>query len=302
LLVLLYQGSLMEATACARIIADFDVIVCLTAAEEPPTVASPVVTRNKTTLIVTVGHKGRYVGVVGVYATGKPDRPYDLRYQRVALGEEFDTAKGKEKDHPLMRLMEEYAREVKRDGYLGRAATHKKLHPVQKEFPRSRYVGSQVCKKCHESEYEVWADSPHAKAYDTLVMARYPSLRQYDSECIACHVTGWEYKTGFMNERKTPRLKNTGCENCHGPCSEHINLLENQKLQARIRRLINPYRFDPEETRAQRARRINLIDQSCQKCHDKENDVKWVIDKWWDGKIVHSDDIAKHRTQRRKRK
>jgi hypothetical protein len=127
-------------------------------------------------------------------------------------------------------------------------------------------------------------------------------LRQYDSECIACHVTGWEYKTGFMNERKTPHLKNTGCENCHGPCSEHINLLENQKLQARIRRLINPYQFDPEETRAQRARRINLIDQSCKKCHDKENDVKWVIDKWWDGKIVHSDDFAKHRTQRRKRK
>jgi hypothetical protein len=298
LMVLLYQGSLPEAKACARALPYFDLIVCVSAEEEPPSVPDPVITRNKTTLIVTLGHKGRYVGVMGVYATGKADKPFDLQYKLVPLGEEFDTPKGMEKVHPIMNIMEEYAQDVKKNNYLAHAAIRKELHPVQLEFPKSTYVGSKACKKCHESEYDIWLESPHSKAYQTLAESHNPSLRQYDSECIKCHVTGWDYKTGFMSETATPLLKNNGCENCHGPCSEHINLINNKKAQKRIRELINPYRFNPDETEAQRTRRINLIDQSCQKCHDIDNDVKWVIDKWWDGgkdkkPIVHSDDVMK---------
>jgi hypothetical protein len=297
LLVLLYQGSLPEAKALASTVPQFDVIQCLTAEEEPPLEADPVGTENKKTLIVRVGHKGRYVGAVGVFATGKSDQPYQLRYERMVLGPELDRSPDKVKGHPIMQLMEDYTREVKRDGYLGEQAKNKLLHPFQEEFSKSFYVGSEACKKCHESEYETWANSPHARAYQTLVEARNPSLRQFDSECIGCHVTGWEYKTGFMSAKRTPRLKNTGCENCHGPCSEHIDsiLHGSEKLQARINRLINPYRFDPEETAAQRAGRIDRIDQSCRKCHDLDNDVNWKIDKWWNGKIVHSDDVRKKR-------
>jgi hypothetical protein len=297
LLVLLYQGSLPEAKALPSTVPHFDVIQCLTAEEEPPMEADPVETENKKTLIVRVGHKGRYVGAVGVFATGESDQPYQLRYERVVLGPDLDPSPGKIKGHPIMRLMEDYARQVKRDDYLRKQAKNKSLHPFQEEFPMSFYVGSEACKKCHESEYETWAKSPHAMAYQTLVQARNPSLRQFDSECIGCHVTGWEYKTGFMSAKRTPRLKNTGCENCHGPCSEHIDSIRHgsEKLQARINRLINPYRFDPEETAAQRAKRIDRIDQSCRKCHDLDNDVNWNIDKWWDGKIVHSDDVRKKR-------
>jgi hypothetical protein len=289
LLVLLYQGSLMEAKFCARALPCFDVIVCLSAEEEPPSVPDPVVTRNKTTLIVTLGHKGRYVGVMGVFATGKPERPFAFRYALAPLRKELDTPKGKEKDHPVMKLMEDYAREVKRNDYLGIEAIRKETHPIQVRFPQSSYVGSGVCKKCHGSEYDVWAESPHSKAYKTLVNAKNPSLRQYDSECIECHVTGWKYKTGFMNEKDTPLLKDNGCENCHGPCSEHVKNTNNQD----IRDLINPYRYDPNEKPAERARRINLIDQKvCQKCHDLDNDVNWKMEKWWTGKIVHSDDVV----------
>ena len=46
-------------------------------------------------MVVSVGHKGRYVGVVGVWKTNKPAQPYELKYQLVELGEEFVTPKGR---------------------------------------------------------------------------------------------------------------------------------------------------------------------------------------------------------------
>src|SRR5207342_2617091 len=85
------------------------------------------------------------------------------------------------------------------------------------------FVGSEACKSCHKSEYKVWEKSGHSHAHDTLVkQAKHPSLRQYDPECIVCHTVGFGYQSGFVNEDKTPKLKNVGCESCHGPGSDHI--------------------------------------------------------------------------------
>jgi hypothetical protein len=292
-LLLLYQGSVAEAKVLAKFLPQFNVILCLSAEEEPPSVPEQV----GRTQIITLGHKGRYVGVLAAYRTGKADPPFQLRYKLAALGEEFDSPKGAAAKHPVMNLMEDYARQVKRGNYLAKAAVFKSPHDVQSKYKDAFYVGSAACAKCHKEAFEIWSKSPHSKAYQTLVDAKHPSLRQYDSECIKCHVTGWEHKTGFMNEVKTPKLLNNGCENCHGPGSEHIRLElgENQAAKERMRDLINPYRYNPDETPAARTRRINLIDQACQHCHDIENDVNWKIDKWWDGKIVHSADKKKRR-------
>ena len=39
-----------------------------------------------------------------------------------------------------------------------------------------------------------------------------------------------EYESGFISEQKTSHLKNVGCENCHGPGSEHIRTAGNTAL------------------------------------------------------------------------
>jgi hypothetical protein len=269
--ILLYNGQPDEARACATTFPrTFQIIACVSTFDEPPSNAD--VVKEAGTMIVTVGHKGKYVGAIGVNRTEKDDPKFELRYQLVRLGEEYLTPKDKENDQPIMQLMEEYTNELKRDNYLAKFFTSKHPNQVGKKLDEKPvYVGSEACKKCHPSEYEIWAKSDHAKAYQTLVDKKHPSNRQFDGECVVCHTVGFVYDSGFRNEKDTPKLINVGCESCHGPGSEHIKHRNNPQLRAEM----NPLKGN--------ARRI---EDSCIKCHDPENDVHWSFDKW--KKIVHT--------------
>jgi hypothetical protein len=287
LLVLLYQGSVEEAKACAERFPQFHVVLCLTKEEEPP--SRPEKVGN--TQVIGVGHKGRYVGVVGAYRTGKTEPAFDFYYELVAMVEEYATPPdAKEGDNPVLALLEEYSREVKNGNYLAHYAPKKIKHAIQlePEFQEATYVGSQKCKNCHAESFRVWQNSPHAHAYHTLETATRPSLRQYDGECVACHVTGFGYAGGFSDEKTTPLLKDNGCENCHGPCSLHVKGGP-KGLDPKLLALMNPFKTKPNETEAQKTRRVNGLDLSCQKCHDIDNDVHWKIDKWVQGHIVHKE-------------
>jgi len=283
-LVLLYQGTLAEARACAQKFPQFHVILCLSKEEEP----SDKPEREGQTMIVSVGHKGRYVGVVGIWPLDQGQRKYTMRYQLVPLGED-ETPEGQEKDNPIMVLMEEYAQVVKKDNYLARYQQRK--HPLQAVYPDAVYVGSHECKICHAEAYKVWENSGHAHAYLTLQNAKRPGLREFDGECVVCHTVGFGYNTGFKDENTTPLLQDVGCESCHGPSSLHVEERRSEKNPAkwdmRLAALMNPYRpLPPGATPAAEAQRINLLDQSCQKCHDIDNDVHWNFAKKWP-KIVH---------------
>jgi nitrate reductase cytochrome c-type subunit len=291
LVVLLYQGSVKGAKACAVFCAQSQktdptlpqvhVIQCLSDDEEPPSVPE----RAGNSLIVTVGHKGRYVGVVGVFRTGKTDRPFDLRYQLVSIGPEYKTREGQEASNPIHSLMEEYTKELKDRDYLARFP--RTPHAVQIQYPKARYVGSERCAECHEKADEIWSPSGHAKAYQALVDARRPSLRQFDGECAICHVVGFGHPSGYYDKdnssKKNELLKNVGCESCHGPASVHVN----NPTDATIYPFINPWKAKPGETEAaSKARRLR-IDLFCQKCHDVDNDVHWSFDKNWP-RIIHN--------------
>jgi hypothetical protein len=238
----------------------------LSAEEEPPENPNWV----NSTMLVTVGHKGRYVGLVGVFASNRPGLPYELYYQLMRIGPEYKTPLGKDADNPILGLLEDYARKVQNDDYLRMYSQGK--HPIQVQYKDATYVGSDKCKKCHEHAYEVWAKSKHALAFQTLVDAKRPSLRQFDGECVVCHVVGFEYNSGYRNEVATPHLKNVGCESCHGPGSEHVN---NKNRKPALLKLMNPYKAPPNETEDQKAIRLRQLNIFCQHCHDVDNDVGW---------------------------
>jgi hypothetical protein len=280
-LVLLYQGTVDEAKVCSQKFPEFQVVQSLTLEEEPP--GRPNIVGNN--WVIEIGHKGRHVGLVGAYRTGKADQPFELHYESVQLGPEYKTPEAETAGQPILALMEEYAREVKKDNYLARYPRTK--HPIQQvpEFASATYVGSEKCKTCHKESYKIWKASPHSHAYATLEQAKHPGLRQYDGECVLCHVTGFAYEGGFRDEQKSAHLKDNGCENCHGPGSAHIADKNNTTLHA----LMNPYKTKSNETPEQKMRRENALNDSCQKCHDVDNDVHWKLEKWVTGKIVHKE-------------
>ena len=278
--VLLYEGS--EAEAKAYVLAahdspqklpEFQIVVWLSGDQEPSMKPEQI----GDSLLLSVGHKGQYVGIVGYYGQGSP-----FRYDLVALNPEFETPEGHDQDNPLHALMQKYAREMRDENYLAKYP-HNAKHPVQIAFPASTYVGSEKCKKCHDFAYDVWKNSAHFHAFEALtVKAKRPTLRQFDGECVRCHVTGFGLEGGFVSEEKTPLLKNVGCESCHGPASLHVKNPNDEKIRAAINPLKAKKGEDP-------IRVANRIDYACQTCHDLDNSVHFKFEEYWEKKnIVHN--------------
>ena len=92
-----------------------------------------------------------------------------------------------------------------------------------------KYVGAEVCGRCHADIYSRWAKTPHAKAYETLVKEG----KQEATECLQCHVVGYGEQSGYeltaltdrlgkeVSTKDTSTLRNVQCESCHGMGTFH---------------------------------------------------------------------------------
>jgi hypothetical protein len=312
--VLLYNGPIDLAQKAAAAFPQFQIVVCRSEESEPPNAPLVVPQKNGnnsgSTLVIRVGHKGQNCGVVGVFADGKGG--FDLQYQRVALTPEFETPEGKEDGNPALVELERYSKTVKDRDFLTK--NRKVLHPSQVLNKDAKYAGSQSCVGCHngpvhngvDNSWTVYADSKHNQAYNALAkIAKRPSLRQFDGECIRCHTVGYDYISGFKDEVKTPALVNVGCESCHGPGSLHNANPNNKQLALAL----SPWKVNgqgklPEvariqeyfaETDAAKKQKILTpaeyqtmlrVDRTCQTCHNAENDPHFKFETFWP-KIAH---------------
>jgi hypothetical protein len=95
------------------------------------------------------------------------------------------------------------------------------------------FVGAKKCKTCHLKEYNSWAQTKMAKAFELLKpgvraeakkAAKLDPNKDYttDAECVGCHVTGHGKAGGFVDLTTTPDLVGAQCEQCHGAGATYI--------------------------------------------------------------------------------
>jgi len=251
-LVLIAQASLEESADLARAVPVFDLVVTSGGYGEPYYKPEPI--EGTKSVMLQVGVKGMYAGIVGLY-----DRKNDpIVYQRVALSSQFE-------DSPrIMELFGSYQKDLEQYSLEG-LGLRPRSHPSTREF-----AGTESCGDCHTTAMEVWKNTPHAHATDSIITppGRGQVARHFDPECLSCHVTGWNpqefhpYVSGYSSLQNTPHLVANGCENCHGPGSSHSAAEEEGSGVS---------------TDARDALRVAMrlpLDQAkerCMQCHDLDN-------------------------------
>ena len=237
----------------------------------PP--AQPDVIAGTKTHLIEIGHKGMYVIVAGFY--DDPREP--IRFQRVALDSRFPNTP------EMKQLMVTYQDQLQQLGWEGlgiRSVPHSRAR--QGDALAGKFVGAAECKDCHEAEWEVWANSKHAHATETLVNLDPP--RQYDAECISCHSTGWNpqeffpYATGFDSVESTPHLVGNGCENCHGPGAAHVAAENGEADEAERDALRQSLHLVWDKAKT----------DTCTQCHDGDNSPEFGgnVEHYW-SEIAH---------------
>jgi hypothetical protein len=202
--ILILNHCNLDIVGSIREMGIVDCIVCPPESDEPQVISQ----LHDRPLVISVGRFGQYIGRLQITAIEDVD---ELSYSFLAVPVTEDLTQEKS----LIELYEVYQQLVKEENLLERQPRFVLPNDLE-------YTGSKSCKLCHEYEYEKWSSKAHAHAYATLEKVG----SQYDPECIICHVVGFEYDSGFVSEQQSSgNLKNVGCENCHGPGSEHIKTL-----------------------------------------------------------------------------
>jgi len=275
-LILLAHATEEESMALAKKFPQLDVVVTAGGPAEPP--KKPKRVEGSDALFIVVGEKGMNAVVLGFY--DDPQEP--VRYQRVPLDSRFLQSAVVKK---LMRQYQEGLQHMGLDG-LGIGTIS---YPGKELL--GKFVGSEKCKSCHEESYRVWKKSKHAEAWATLVNADPP--RNFDPECIACHVVGWSpqnfrpFESGFLSGEGTPHLVNVGCETCHGPGAAHVKVEQGADfdLQEKLQKAAV---ITLEESRQAVSNAITDR-QPCRNCHDLDNSPDFDFESYWK-KIEHREE------------
>jgi hypothetical protein len=272
LMILLAHATTEESEALAKKYPRFDIVVTAGGPPEPPPKAATV--EGTRTMLVEVGTKGMAAIVLGIYDGLRPEQP-EIRCQRVIIDSRYP-------DSPQVKALFAAYQDQLREAGLSGLGIRPAPHPAAETL--GRFVGSEKCQSCHEESYDVWKKSGHSDAWKTLAGADPP--RNFDPECIACHVIGWNttyyfpYEGGFLNEAKTPELVDVGCESCHGPGEAHLRAEMGSDKE--------------EQKKFQEASVLTLEDAKdrfCGGCHDLDNSPDFNFDTYWP-LVEHHEDLG----------
>ncbi len=152
-----------------------------------------------------------------------------------------------------------------------------------------QFIGVIKCKMCHKKEkkgfqYEIWVESAHSKAYETLATHEAKELGekygvidpQKDSKCLRCHTTGHDAPAALKG-KKYDISEGVGCESCHGAGGDYY--------KSKVMKGIRNGTVDPKS--------VGLIipnEDTCKECHNAEGPMpvkeEFNFKKTW-AKIAH---------------
>lgn len=273
IMVLLAHAEEDFCRELAKAYPQFELILCGEGFEDPDGRAK----FEGDTMLVHVGKKGKYTGVVGYY----PDAEQPFKFELVKLD-----AHRFEHSPEMTEVMREYQDRLKNENVVEREPTI--VHPTGYTF-----VGAQDCKECHKKAHAKWSETRHSHAYESLIKGREDFQgewisRIYDPECLVCHTTGWSqqhytrYESGFLSKEATPNLMGNQCENCHGPSSRHSELewkAQEDKDAVEFDTLVK-YRGELQLKKGEAAKKL------CTRCHDGDNSPNFDFEKYWP-KVEH---------------
>ena len=227
--------------------------------EPPPDKAQQI---GPKTLLVEVGEKGMAAVVLGFYESlGAP-----VRYQRVLLDSRYAVAP------EMQKLMESYQKPLK-DARAGRARDSPDAEPpggICWGPTSARRSASRATRSPTASGRRASTPRP------TRPWSRLKPPRNFDPECLACHVIGWDpaqltpYEGGYWSDKKTPELVNVGCESCHGPGEKHCLAEEKNdpELQKKLQKAVVITKEESEK-------------RHCATCHDLDNSPDFDFKTYW---------------------
>ncbi len=163
------------------------------------------------------------------------DKP-SVAYRFVDLTDELREAA------PAAAIFKDYTRELAQKNLAAQAG---KVCPAVAPG-QLHFTGASDCETCHADAYKVYAHTKHPNAYRTLKGAE----RQYDLDCINCHVVGFGKPGGVCRLDQVGALGGVQCESCHGMGALHAESGGGSPI---------PSAKPGYDT--------------CYKCHDPENDT-----------------------------
>ncbi len=174
------------------------------------------------TLVVRAGNRGQYLEVLEL-TLGDDDKIVDYNGEGKPMGD------GVAKDPKLDQIVTKYETDWNQRKTTDQRKSAAKAALIQ---GTEKYVGAQMCARCHADVYTKWAQTPHAQAYQTLLADN----QQLVADCVECHTTGYGEPTGYefsvstdkkgenptvLEDPNLPDLRNVQCESCHGMGTFH---------------------------------------------------------------------------------
>jgi hypothetical protein len=195
--------------------------------------------------------KGKYVGRLDV----RPQKHGPPQYS----GTMTVLEESMEKDPQVVAVVEAYKEQLKVRDFRPVKDDEEGLSSISAARSKTadRYAGPESCRDCHKMQFQVWSQSKHAHAFETLEQQG----NQYNPRCLKCHTVGYMASDGYVNQQLTSYLKNVSCEACHGRGDHHNKLMAGQNASTA---------------------KVILKTPRCLDCHDKENSPSFDAGRYWE--------------------